>query len=431
MKADSVLANVMQSTLPNGVRMGILDLPHAHHVSIWVAAPGGCIYETRQTNGISHAVEHLQFSTTRRHQTRQALKRAMDRVAMHANAMLTDSAMYFTFSSPSEHAVEAIELLAECLEAREFDKEILRTELELLAVEMETMHQMSPDPMFHRIFKDHAANLADGGSPRTILNLQSDQISDFARKALAPDQLSVAIAGPISPEIARAAAHCFGELRAATNERLRPPEPPALRLPIYIRANSGRLGCVMFRFLRPAPTTPHDYYTCRLLVAGMNLISSPMSEELRYKLSGTYHCHVDHDCRAGIYFIEATAQTRMRDLNKVAVRIAQEFADIRNGRIDRDWFETARRNCLFSVQASLDDPSGFAKYIAWRGSSTCWVNEFSNSDDIAWLRNVRYEEIVSFAQRTFTLENLGMTFSARSRLFDTSRFRKLIEAVLR
>lgn len=430
MRADSVLRNVVQSTLPNSVRLGMLDLPHAHHVSIWVAAPGGCIYETRQTSGISHAVEHLQFATTRRYQTRPALKRAMDRVAMHANAMLTDSSMYFTFSSPSEHAVEAIELLAECLEAREFDEETLRSELELLAVEVETMYRMSPDPMFQLIFKDHAGNLADGGSPKTILSLRSDQISDFARKALAPDQLSIGIAGPLSPDIARAAAHHFGAIRAATSERLRPPEPPALRLPLYIRANSGGMGCVTFRILQPAPITTHDYNACRLVVAGMNLISSPLSEELRYKLKDTYHCHVDHDCRAGLYFIEATAQTRMRDLHKVAVRIAKEFADIRNGRIESDWFETARCHSPFSVQASLDDPSGFANYIAWRGSRTCWVNEFSNSDDIEWLKNIGFEEILSVARRTLTIENLGMTFSARARLFDTNRFRRMIEAVL-
>ena len=56
-----------EQTLPNGLRAVIIEVPHLHTVSLVMYARVGSRYESVETNGLSHFVEHMLFRGTAAH----------------------------------------------------------------------------------------------------------------------------------------------------------------------------------------------------------------------------------------------------------------------------------------------------------------------------------------------------------------------------
>lgn len=57
--SDTTLA-----TLPNGVRVIVMPMPHLHTAAVSVFVRTGSAHESAALNGISHVIEHMAFKGT-------------------------------------------------------------------------------------------------------------------------------------------------------------------------------------------------------------------------------------------------------------------------------------------------------------------------------------------------------------------------------
>ena len=77
---------VETSTLPSGLRVTTVALPHLHTVTMAMFIKVGARFETPQDNGLSHFTEHMLFRGTERHPTSLALNTAIERLGSTLHA---------------------------------------------------------------------------------------------------------------------------------------------------------------------------------------------------------------------------------------------------------------------------------------------------------------------------------------------------------
>src|SRR6476469_6725433 len=71
---------VHRDVLPNGLIVVTVGLPHLHTASIVMFALFGSRYETAETNGLSHFLEHMLFRGSKSHPNSFALNYAIEEI---------------------------------------------------------------------------------------------------------------------------------------------------------------------------------------------------------------------------------------------------------------------------------------------------------------------------------------------------------------
>ena len=83
-------------TLPSGLRVRLIPLPHLQSATISCFVRVGSRYETAETNGLSHFLEHMLYRGTERHPAAHDLSLAIERLGG-----TLDAATHVDFTSGS------------------------------------------------------------------------------------------------------------------------------------------------------------------------------------------------------------------------------------------------------------------------------------------------------------------------------------------
>ena len=148
-------------TLDNGLRLTWLDLPHTHSVSVHVCVRTGPAYEKPGNNGVSHLLEHLHMSVTRRHPTRRELRTAFAHLSVNRNAQTHSDVLAFDFSTSPAFASGLMALVGDVLEIRDFPRDIVESEQRLVLAELRSMQDYEPR-FFRCLFGKHPFGLHTG-----------------------------------------------------------------------------------------------------------------------------------------------------------------------------------------------------------------------------------------------------------------------------
>ena len=105
----------VQKTLPNGLRVIVLELPHLHSVSVALMVKAGPRYESPSTSGLSHLLEHLLFRGTSKHPSSVELNAAIEELGGEVNGLTQRDAMTIHMTVPPRSAEAGLGLLAEML----------------------------------------------------------------------------------------------------------------------------------------------------------------------------------------------------------------------------------------------------------------------------------------------------------------------------
>ena len=114
--------------LKNGVRVVHIPLASTKAATILVLFRAGSRYETENTNGIAHFVEHMMFKGTKKRPTTLHISKALDRYGAEYNAFTSKDYTGYYVKIDRDHLPEAMDILFDMvlhskLDAAEVDKE--------------------------------------------------------------------------------------------------------------------------------------------------------------------------------------------------------------------------------------------------------------------------------------------------------------------
>jgi predicted Zn-dependent peptidase len=213
-------------TLPNGVRLLALPMPHLQSVSVGVFLRVGSRDETSTSNGISHVLEHMAFKGTHTRSV-QEINLDAERLGAEVNAFTGKDITGYFMTGLGWHAQALLDMTADIVLNSVFPEHELQRELQVIRQEA---IEYEEDP------EDSAGDLLDRaiwGMPviGTVANIEGFTRQDLVRHVQAHyvgEKTVVVAAGNFDvPAWLERAAQLFAGMRASADPAVALPPRPA------------------------------------------------------------------------------------------------------------------------------------------------------------------------------------------------------------
>ena len=212
--------NYEVTTLPSGLRLVTVPMPHATTATVLVLVKCGSKYEPRELSGISHFLEHMMFKGTASRPGYLDISRELDGIGASYNA--------FTSKEVTGYYAKAAASKADTIMDVVFDI-FLNSKLEQGAMEVERgpiieeLRMRRDDPQQHigRLFEellygDQPAGWEVGGREETVKAMMSPDLRTWFDRHYVAANTVIAVAGKIDAErIKSKVAEAFTGIRQA------------------------------------------------------------------------------------------------------------------------------------------------------------------------------------------------------------------------
>jgi predicted Zn-dependent peptidase len=201
---------VKQTRLSSGLTVVAVSLPHLHTVCITVRVRAGSRYETSETNGISHFVEHMLYRGNLAVGDAASLHRAAARLGGMLEAHTYQESVRFSITVAPDRLDDALSFLGSFFATPCFDD----IEVERAVVLDEMTRYLDPDGepwdrsdrVRQLLFADHALALLPIGRRENVMAFQGDEVRRHFSTHYTGTNVVVGIAGPCDVDTVLAAA---------------------------------------------------------------------------------------------------------------------------------------------------------------------------------------------------------------------------------
>lgn len=216
--------------LPNGLRVIVVQRHSAKLAAIDLRVRAGAAYETPETNGTAHLIEHLLFkgTTTRKPGEVDA---AIESVGGELGANTGKDWAQFATVVPSSAWRAALEVLADAIENPAFRAEDLQIERRVILPELaaaEADPTRAPYAAIARVAfpADHPYGRSLYGPPENIQKLTREDLLGFWRARYTPANMSLVVVGDVTREEIVGAARTLFDAPAAPPAAAPPADLP-------------------------------------------------------------------------------------------------------------------------------------------------------------------------------------------------------------
>ncbi len=287
-------------TLPNGVRLMALPMPHVQSASVGVFLRVGSRDETPANNGISHVLEHMAFKGTATRSV-QAINLDAERLGADVNAYTgKDSTGYF-MTGLGQHAPQLLRMTADIVLHSTFPEAELQRELEVIRQEAieydEDPEDSSSDLLDRALWGDDPMGMPVIGTVENIEAFTRDDLVRHVQQHYVAGKTVAAAAGHFDVEAwMRLAEELFGAMPASPGGAVSHPPEPAPYASQAVARRFTQVSQVFLHLAYPlAPTGPEGNAPQRWRLAAAlaaNLfgggMSSPWVDAVRERLGLAY-----------------------------------------------------------------------------------------------------------------------------------------------
>lgn len=211
------MSAVREHVLSNGMTILCWHNPYLHGVEMGLYLRAGTIYETEETQGISHLLEHLCFRGlgALNHET---LQRTLNRFGADMEGMTTAEAIVFRLTSLPRHFDGMLELFTKFFAPNFWSPEDIALEKEIVLRQIETADE-DFDEMVDRAWRETPAGVFPRmGSAEAIRALDNDTIWNWQRLVFQPQNACLVLTGNFSIGMEEAAIEVLAGLTNYTSE---------------------------------------------------------------------------------------------------------------------------------------------------------------------------------------------------------------------
>ncbi|NLP04039.1 MAG: insulinase family protein [Fibrobacter sp.] len=193
-----ILKQIVERTLPNGLKVICLKKTGAPVVSVQLWYKTGSFCESDGIRGISHILEHMMFRGSSKFGPEEHSNRIND-VGGHCNAFTTEDVTVFMDSVPRDYLEMVLEMEADRMQGLLLDKQVFETERKVIIEEYHTyMNNPVAKSMLefrHEFFSNHPYATGPLGKIEDLKSLTVDDCRDYYRKWYSPDNAVLVLVG--------------------------------------------------------------------------------------------------------------------------------------------------------------------------------------------------------------------------------------------
>lgn len=346
--------------LDNGLEVILSPNNHLHSVSIAVGLNYGLFYESNNTAGVSHLIEHMLFEGTDKFD-KKTLRGFLDNQTTYWNGETDAEVTSYKFKLLNLSKPQYVfDIISDMLFNSVFPEENLIKEKNAVVNEVQSNfgEELSIESAISRAYllKKPAATFL-GGDPRKIEGMPKNTILDLYSKYYSPGNTVMSIAGNFnSKNVIKSIDNAFGDIKKDNIT-------PDLRIytgktkykSVHVKSFNPYPGQSSLIFGMKIPGAEELYRKSEKGRAGLNYIHSILAdrlmESLRDKAGLVYLADAEMDISRHAGYLVLYAKTKTKDLEESKRLIFNELEKIING----DVIDKNVNNSKISLKASLAD----------------------------------------------------------------------------
>ena len=211
------MSAIREHVLPNGMTILCWHQPYLHGLEMGLYLRGGSIYETEETQGISHLLEHLCF----RHLgglDHEALQRTLNRFGADLDGMTTAEAIVFRLTSLPRFFDGLLELFTRFFALTPWTPEEIAKEKQIVIRQIEQAEE-DFDELVDRAWRETPSGVFPRmGTAEAIEAMDEDTIWNWQRLIFQPQNACLVLTGNFSAGMENAAIEAFTNLPNYTSE---------------------------------------------------------------------------------------------------------------------------------------------------------------------------------------------------------------------
>lgn len=387
------------TVLPCGLTVVSITLPRVETVSVGLYAGVGARFETPETHGISHFLEHMVFKGSQK-RTARALAEAVEDVGGSINAYTARDVTGYYIRLLKEDAPVALDILSDLVFGAVLeDKEVLK-ERDVILQEIGQV-QDTPDDLVFDVLQEAAYPGQAFGAPilgtrESVSAMTGDMLRHFRNTHYVGANMVLSAAGNIThADLVRMAQAHFGAI--AKGEKITPDAVqwaggdarltrPAEQLHMTFGFDGFGLEDDALYGLQVLST---------MLGGGM---SSRLFQQVREEHGLAYSVFSDVTAHAGAGFLTLYAGTSPDDAPKALSLIAQCCCDVKNADDARE-LNRAKAQLKTGLAMALESSASLSEQIGRQ--MLAFGRTIPPDELIAKVENVSLEQVRSIARQCF------------------------------
>jgi len=400
--AGSINSPVTAVTLDNGLKV-LIQEDHSTDlvaVDIWIKA--GSIYETPETNGVTHFIEHLLFKATEKRASGQ-VDMEIESIGASLEARTSkDWTHYFTVVARS-YLDKSLDIMADIITSPKFEPSDIEHERRVI---MDEIARRSSNPIdilqdlvFNAAYKSHPYRLPVEGTKDSVYNITRETITDFYNRFYVPQNITIVLVGDITPDDAVAAVKkVFSGFKnkpiQQTAIQQEPPRTEQVRKTINRNTKLTYLGIAF-----PAPSIKDrpDVYAMDLLMSYLGSgYQSWLSAELKDTQKLAVEASSDYLTQKDPGLAIITIATETGKAEKAEQAVFAKIADIKANGLSEFDLDRARRSLEGGFAFDVETFAGRATTLGFYESMDSY--QFAQTY-IENIRKVTPEDIRALAEK--------------------------------
>ena len=193
-------ASVAKVRLANGATLLVRQDDAVPLVSLRVAAVGGLLLETKETNGISHMLGELLTRGTKRFSAEQIAEQ-LDSMASGIGGVSGRNSMGMSATFLKEHWGRGFEIFSSCLLEPSFDPQEIererKSQLEDIAARRDSLSTVAFEMFAEALWQEHPYRLPTVGHESSVKNITREQLVAAYHTQLNPSRLVISVVGSV------------------------------------------------------------------------------------------------------------------------------------------------------------------------------------------------------------------------------------------
>ncbi len=415
--------------LPNGLRLILVPNQNTKAVTVMILVGAGSKYETKNTNGVSHFLEHLLFKGTKKRPTALKISETLDKVGGIYNAFTSKELTGYFAKVDASHWALAFDWVSDIflhsvLPSKEIERE--------RGVILEEINMMLDTPMRYigelwerLLYGDQPAGWDIIGTKENILRLQRKNFIDYLKGHYSSHNTVVAVAGnfPVGRIEEEVRKSFRGINKAVPAKKVKTKEQQTEpRILVHHKQTDQTHLCLGVRALNTFH--PKKYVQEILAVILGGNMSSRLFTEVREKRGLAYYIHTSAEDYADSGFLMTQAGVPNQKAAQAIKVILKEYQKIKERGVSIAELQKAKDYLKGVLVLSLEASDAQAMFFA--GQELLENKILTLEEKCAKIDKVRVGDIKQLAVEIFQPAKLNLAILGPHE--EKENFEKLLRA---
>ena len=417
-----------KTTLKNGLRIITIPKKNTQSLTVLVLVGTGSKYERKETNGISHFLEHMYFKGTKKRPSATAIAETLDKVGGIYNAFTSEEYTGYFAKVAAQHFELALGWVSDIflnslLPEKEIEKE--------KGVIIEELNMIYDNPMSYvqtlwpkLLYGDQPAGWDVAGTKETVSKMTREKLIDYTEKQYVASNTIVSIAGNFNEPLAiKKVKEFFSKIK--TTKPIKKPrvieQQQKPNLLLHFRETDQTHLCLGVRAFDLFH--PKRYVQDLLSVILGGMMSSRLFEKIRAELGIAYYINTNSEANPDTGFLFTQTGIDNKNVEKGILTILKEYKKISQERVPVSELKKAKDYLKGKTTLLLESSDAQASF--YTGQELLEKKILTPEEIFKKIDQVSQDDILKVAKDIFQPQKLNLALIGPFK--DKKTFEKLLK----